>query len=55
MPTPNRSYKNSECAEMDEELEERPPRIEWRSNGKGVQVAVVVEDPHTTNPRRRVS
>lgn len=31
---------------MDKALEERPPRIVWRNNGKGVQVAVSVIDPH---------
>jgi len=35
---------------MDKILEDRPPRIVWRSNGKGIQVAVFMNDPHTDRP-----
>lgn len=37
-------------AEMDEALDKKPPRIRWASNGKGIQVAVEIEDPHTEKP-----
>lgn len=42
-----RKTKLDNRAEMDQALDEKPPRIRWASNGKGIQVAVEVDDPHT--------
>ena len=46
---------NSYAREMDEALEMNPPVIEWYQH-KGVQVGVVIHDPHaehTPHPRHR--
>jgi hypothetical protein len=43
--------KNTYEAEMDEALKADPPVILWRTNRKGIQVAVKIRDPHTTREK----
>ncbi|HEY9410658.1 MAG TPA: hypothetical protein VIP77_13855 [Jiangellaceae bacterium] len=38
---------------MDKALEDNPPRIVWEHDGKGIQRAVVVDDPHAEGPQWR--
>jgi hypothetical protein len=38
--------KNTYETEMDAALKAQPPVIVWRTNRKGIQVAVKVQDPH---------
>jgi hypothetical protein len=44
---------NQHTAEMAQALEAKPPRIRWAPNGRGIQVATEIEDPHTKKPWRQ--
>jgi hypothetical protein len=46
-----RDYRSA--ADMDQALNDKPPRIRWAPNGKGIQVAVEVDDPYAERPWRR--
>ena len=37
---------NQHTTAMDKALEDNPPRIMWEHDGKGIQRAVLVDDPH---------
>ncbi len=43
----------TEPTEMDRLLEKKPPVIHWEPNGRGVLVAVYIDDPHADGPHNR--
>lgn len=59
-PTPGqqaraRASKPTNCEQtaMDKVIAANPPLITWRHNGKGVQIATCVDDPHTETGARK--
>lgn len=38
--------ENRECRKFEDLLEQDPPVIKWEHNGRGVQIAVLIDDPH---------
>ena len=48
--------KNStdrEATKLEAAMKANPPHIVWRNNGRGVQVAVSVDDPHAEHELRK--